>query len=94
MATIRAKGKTDFGEMDILIEGAGKVERVSSSIERFANFVREGIHRAEGSLANAFYPDPDTMLQAYAFCKMIFRQDDITVTGDIGEMEHKEGVIY
>ncbi len=94
MATIRAKGQTEFGERDVTITGAEKVENISASRKSFAEFVKEGIRLGEGSLANGVYPEPNTMLQAFAVCRMLFREQDITVDGDIGEIEYEDGVIY
>ena len=94
MATIRAKGKTEFGEKDIAIEGRRKVEKLSSSDRSFAIFFKDCIRRSEGHMANAYHPEADTMLQAYAFCTNLFELKDIHVDGDIGEMESREGVVY
>lgn len=94
MATITAKGMTDAGELDVVITGDKTVDSVESSDRGFATYCKQEIHLASGSLANGFYPEADTMLQAYAFCREWFSPEQITVDGDIGEMECEKDVIY
>lgn len=94
MAVIRANGETELGRFDLTVSGEEKVEKIESGNRWFEGFARKQIANGEGSLANGYYPEPDTMLQAYAFCRGLFKEEDISATGDIGEMECEPGVIY
>lgn len=94
MAMIRAKGETKYGKMDITITGEEMVESVTSPDPGTDDFIRDMIRNGDGWIANGYYPDPDTMLQAYALCLNLFDEKDIKVDGEIPEMECEEGVIY
>lgn len=94
MAKITAKGKTEIGRYEVEIEGEGMVDSIKSPDAWFARFIKGQIRKAEGHLANGFYPEPNTMLQAYATCRLIFKEDDISVDGDIGRMEVDPDNIY
>lgn len=94
MATIKAKGKTKYGKMDIVISGEHMVEKIYSPDVGSVGFVHKLIHGSYGWMANGYHPEPDTMLQAYATCSLLFNPDDIEVDGEIEEMENDPGVIY
>ena len=94
MAVIKANGETELGRFDLTISGEEKVESIESANKWFKGFALQQINKGEGSLANGYYPEPNTMLQAYAFCRGLFRAEDITVSGDIGSIEYEPGVIY
>ena len=95
MAKITANGDTvGFGRIKVEIIGEEKVEQIICDDDGMKAFFADHIHDADGEIANGFHPESDTMLQAYAFCLMVFDYDDIAVEGDIGELECEEGVIY
>ena len=95
MAKITAKGKTEyFGKLEIVIEGGKYVNKITSDDEEAREFFAQHIKAGDGELANAYHPEPNTMLQAFAFCCEMFSESDIHIEGNIGEIECKEGVIY
>ena len=94
MARIIAKGETEFGEIGVIITGEQYVSSIESDDDSVVMFFADHIEAADGEMANAYHPESNTMLQAFAFCQMIFDKDDIAVEGDIGEMEYEDGVIY
>jgi len=95
MAKIIAKGNTEeFGKIKIEIIGSEKVDKIICDDEDVKAFFAGHIKDADGEIANGFHPESDTMLQAYAFCLMVFDYKDIHIEGDIGEIEFEEGVVY
>lgn len=95
MAKITAKGTADFfGDIEVIIEGDENVEKITCGDDSVKRFFEYHIKEGHGMMANAYHPEPKTMLQALAFCIMIMPQCKITVEGDIGEIECEEGVIY
>jgi len=94
MTTIKASGTTIYGKISVKIVGNKMVSGIQASDPTIKQLFKRGIHRGDGWMANGFYPEPDTMLQAYAYCLRMFAPEDITVDGDIGEIESKPGVIY
>jgi len=94
MATIKAHGDTDIGEISVVITGDDKVESIESSDSDVVQFLKDRIANADGYMANAYHPEAGTMLQAYASCLLLFRDREIEIDGDIGEIEFEEGVVY
>ena len=94
MAVITAKGETELGAFDLNVFGEKRVLEIKSSNPWFESFAKKQISNGEGSLANGYYPEPNTMLQAYAFCRGLFKEENISVSGDIGTVEYEPGVIY
>ena len=45
-------------------------------------------------MANAYYPEPNTMLQAYALLCNEFGYRNVRVDGELEVLEHDDGVIY
>lgn len=93
MATIHASGSTVFGRIEVRITGDETVTSIEADDDIKAYFA-EHIHSGDGWLANGYQPEPDTMLQAFAFCSTVFNHEDITVSGDIGTIPFEPGVIY
>ena len=94
MATITARADTIYGKMSLKIEGTDKIESVSTGDDWLDDWVWHNIKTNRYSMANNYKPEPDSMLQAYAFCLSICNWDDISVDGDIGEIPYEPGVIY
>lgn len=96
MARIIAEGQTIYGKIRVSIEGNQMVKKITcDDDDLIEKEIRDGIANADGWIANAYHPEPDTMLQAYAFLLGLFDEKDITITGDIGEIPNdEEGVIY
>ena len=95
MAKITAKGKTEyFGKLEIVIEGEKNVEKITCDDEEARDFFAEHIKAGDGEMANAYHPEPNSMLQAFAFCCMMFSESNVQIEGDIGEIECEKGVIY
>lgn len=95
MAKITAKGTADFfGKIEVVIEGDRTVEKITCDDDDVREFFEKSIKNGDGEMANAYHPEPNTMLQALAFCISMLPQGKVTVEGDIGEIESEEGVIY
>lgn len=95
MAIIHAQGVTEYGELDVTITGdEQRVERITCEPSKFAILFQLDIAAGRGWMANDYHPPANTMLQAYAYCTNVFGSRNITVTGNIGTMENKPGVIY
>ena len=94
MATIKAKGMTDYGYIEVSITGDSKVESVESGDPFLDSYFWELIKGGKGRIANNYHPENGSMMQAYASCLLLFKQDDISIYGDIEEMDWQKGVIY
>lgn len=96
MAIIHAQGDTEYGELDVTIIGDKykRVNRITCDPAKYGIIFELDIARARGRIANNYYPPADTMLQAYAYCTNVFGAKNVIVTGDIGTMENRPGVIY
>lgn len=94
MSTIKAKGTTKYGDIVVTITGDESVKAISTGDKYLDSVFWKSIKEGEGSLANNYHPEKGSMLQAYAFCRTLFREKDISVNGDIGEIDSEEGVIY
>lgn len=94
MTTITAKGDTLFGRFEVTVSGEANVGEIKCSDEPFRRYIADGIRRGEGYMANAYYPDPNTMLQAYALLCNEFGYRNVRVDGELEVLEHEDGVIY
>ena len=94
MAVITAKGKTEFGEISVRITGETKVSEIVCEPERYRTIFESDIDSGRCWMANGYYPDPGTMLQAYACCCTWFGYGNVAVNGKLPEMEYEKGVIY
>lgn len=94
MAKITANGETELGNIEVIIEGDELVNEISCNDSTVKNYFVKSISQADGVIANDYHPEPNTMLQAYAFCCNVFNREDVKVDGNIGEIEYEEGVIY
>lgn len=98
MAKIVADGETwFFGKQHIEVIGDGKAEKIRCKDEAFKEFAQHWISEGLGNIANGYYPESGTMLQAFAALTNLFvNYDDVKVEGDIGTIEQSGGtdVIY
>lgn len=95
MAKITATGGTWLGTISVEITGNRKVESVKCNNPAVEDIIRHAIDNAEGWMANCYYPEAGTMLQAYAYLTNIFDYRAVKVVGDIGKMpKAKEGMLY
>lgn len=94
MASITAKGNTEFGYQQIQITGENRVERILCSDGAFRRFVEVCIEEAQGRMANSYKPSAGTMLQALALLSMIYDYRDVIVEGNIGTIPQQAEVIY
>ena len=106
MSKIIAKGKLkrepflkDFypefeDEQEITIIGEKYVSEYVCDNFLFRSFVRVCVRNGEGRCANSYYPEPNSMLQAYVFLLMIFDPKDVKIEGEIEDIEYEKGVIY
>lgn len=93
MTRIVGKGRSEFGNVSITIIGDKKVKQIECS-ELIKPYVSKAIHNAEGTIANGFSPEADTMLQAFAYLTNVFGDDNVDVYGDLEEIPCDPGVIY
>ncbi len=93
MAVITAKGKLPYGTFDVTITGDETIKTIECS-DLIRKIITNGIRKAEGTMANGYRPEGNTMLQAYAFLVDMFGEDNVSVDGDIGSIPYEEGVIY
>lgn len=93
MTKITAKGKTEFGNISIVVIGEKTVKEIECS-ELIKGKIKNAIHNADGTMANGYNPEPDTMLQAYAYLTNLFGDDHVHVDGDLDEIPWEPGVIY
>lgn len=95
MAKIIANGQTIIGKLEVVIEGDATVEKIECADDLIEEEIKDGIANADGWIANAYHPEANTMLQAYAYLLGLFDEKDIKVEGFIGEIPHdEEGVVY
>lgn len=95
MATIRAKISSDsFAPCKIEISGDGMVQKITCADVYAERLIKESIQNGDWWIANAYYPLPNTMLQAYATVWHYAKESDIEVVGDIGEIPMEPGVVY
>lgn len=94
MSKIEASGETFFGQNKVTITGKKNVDRIECNAPVFEEYIRLAIKRRRGQIANAYHPPANSMLQAYALLVELFGEDNVTVEGDIGELEHEPGRIY
>lgn len=93
MAVISAKGKTKYGEIEIRVTGEHKIEKIECD-SPMAVLIEDAIRNAEGEMANGYYPEGGTMLQAYAYLTGLLGYDAVKVDGELEEIPYEEGVIY
>lgn len=94
MAVISAKGKTEFGELNVRISGEKMVREIECD-PGMAWYIRRAIDRADGWIANGYHPEGGTMLQAYAYLTGLFGRDAVAVDGELEEIPGgEEGVLY
>ena len=94
MTVISARGKTKFGDLNVRISGEKMVEKIECEPD-MAWYIRTAINRADGWIANGYYPEAGTMLQAYACLTGLFGYDAVTVNGNLEEIPGGEaGVLY
>ena len=98
MAKIVADGETRyFGKQHIEIIGTDNVEEIRCKDEAFKEYAGYIIEQGHGKMANGFFPERNTMLQAFAAMTTLFLDyDDVKASGDIGTIEQSGGpdVIY
>lgn len=96
MATITAQGNVDrYGKAKITVTSDSSEElKITGEPGALVTAYREGIESGEGYMANAYYPEPGTMLQAYALACNLFGYRNVKVDGDIGTIPSEEGVVY
>lgn len=94
MATIKASGDTFIGKRSVEVSGDKMVRRIKADNVVFEQYIRLAIKRRRGEMANAYRPPANSMLQAYALIADLFGANNVTVDGDIGEIECESGRIY
>ena len=94
MAIISAKGKTDYGDLEVRITGEDTVDTIECRDLYIMDIIRKGIREGKGWLANRYHPPKNTMLQAYAFLLSLFHSDDVKVYGEICKMPYQPGLVY
>ena len=94
MATIKASGETVFGKMTVQIDGEYKIEKIKSSNKVFEDIARGEINRFQGTMANAYRPNNDTMLLAYLYICDLFGGENVEAKNMQVIPQEEEGVLY
>lgn len=94
MATIKTNGMLFGTKVYVTIKGNEEVEEINATDLYAEEEIRKMIKNGSGHMANAYFPEPNTMLQAYALLCNLFGYESVEVDGDIGEIPYKPGVIY
>lgn len=94
MTIIRVKGQTDYGYAEVKIKGDSFVKEVSCPDSFIRKAIEQGIRSGDGHMANAYYPEKNTMLQAFAFLTNFFPTSNVIVEGKLETIPYEEGVIY
>ena len=83
MTTIKADGETPFGRIKVEIAGGKYVKGVRCDPEVFETMIRKAIRNEEGSIANDYHPESNSMLQAFAYLTNLFDYDSVKVIGEL-----------
>lgn len=94
MAIIYAKGKTIFGNLNIRIIGEKKIEKIETKDNVLDWMLDKEIRRFKGVIANNYHAEHDSMLNAYLWACNMFKEENVTVDGEIEPLPFEEGVIY
>lgn len=94
MTTITVKGQTEYGYAEVKITGDKYVKNIDCPDDFIKEIISESIKEGEGYMANAFHPEPNTMLQAFAFLVMFFPSSNVIVEGELETIPYEPGVIY
>lgn len=94
MAIISAKGKTEYGELKLRIIGKENIEHIDGGFPFDSNFIRRIIRESDCTIANAYLPEPDSMLKAYLWMCDLFGENNVKVEGELPTIPYEEGVLY
>ena len=93
MTILKASGNTEYGEANITVFGEKMVERIESDNPLSKHDLIESIREARSEIGN-YFPQKNTMLQAYASLVRMFGESNITIDGELETMDCEQGVIY
>ena len=94
MTSITVKGQTDYGYAEVTILGNMYVDQVECPDDYVKQLIETGIKNGEGKIANGFYPEKNTMLQAFAFLVGFFPYSNVIVKGELQTIPYEPGVTY
>lgn len=94
MATITASGRTKFGEISVRINGGKRIQNIKSSSKVFEDIARIEMRYFDGTIANGYLPEEDSMLRAYLYLCDLFGSENVQLKGRLEPIPCRKGVIY